>query len=72
LFATRAPNAPHEAGHRVDDANGQALAYIYGRDTHVAHQAKGLTQDEARRIAAGIARLPELVAQRLGAGEADG
>jgi hypothetical protein len=42
-------------GYRVDDANGQALAFVYGRDVHVAHQAKGLTWAEARRIAAGIA-----------------
>jgi hypothetical protein len=51
-------------GYRVDDADGQALAYVYGRDVHMAHQAKGLTWDEARRIAAGIARLPELLAMR--------
>jgi hypothetical protein len=51
-------------GCRVDDAAGQALAYVYGRDAHMAHQAKSLTWDEARRIAAGIARLPELMAAR--------
>jgi hypothetical protein len=49
-------------GYRVDDAGGQALAYVYGRDVQLAHQAEGLTWDEARRIAAGIARLPELMA----------
>jgi hypothetical protein len=50
----------------VRDANGQALAYLYSRDSEVeAQQAKALTTGEARRIAANIARLPEL----LGKGE---
>jgi hypothetical protein len=45
-------------------ANGQALAYIYSRDNEAeARQAKTLTADEARRIAANIVRLPELVAK---------
>jgi hypothetical protein len=43
-----------------------------GRDVHIAHQAKGLTWDEARRIAAGIARLPELMAAQERASAADG
>jgi K+/H+ antiporter YhaU regulatory subunit KhtT len=50
----------------VRDATGQALAYMYSRETEAdARQAKALTADEARRIAANIARLPDL----LGRGE---
>ena len=46
----------------VRNANGQALAYVYyenepGRRT----AAKLLTRDEARRIAANIAKLPGLL-----------
>jgi hypothetical protein len=45
-------------GYIVRDANGQALAYVYGRaDPTEALQAKTLTTDEARRIAMNIARL---------------
>jgi hypothetical protein len=48
-------------GYVVRDANGQALAYVYSRATETdALQAKVLTEDEARRVAINIARLPEL------------
>jgi hypothetical protein len=46
----------------VRDANGQQLAYVYFEEEpgrRVA--AKLLTRDEARRIGANIAKLPELV-----------
>ena len=49
-------------GYVLRDAGGQALAHVYARATLAeAMQAKVLTQDEARRIAANIARLPELL-----------
>jgi hypothetical protein len=39
----------------VVDANGQALAYVYARETKAqADTAKVLTMDEARRVAARI------------------
>jgi len=46
-------------GYKVLDANGQSLAYVYGRDARAdADTASVLTMDEARRIASNIAKLP--------------
>jgi hypothetical protein len=46
----------------VKDANGQSLAYVYGRETAAdAEIAKVLTMDEARRIASNIAKLPKVL-----------
>ena len=50
-----------EAGFKIVDGNGQTLAYVYGHaDAREAETAKGLTLDEARRIASNIAKLPDL------------
>ena len=49
-------------GFKVVDANQQALAYVYSRGTQSdAHLANVLTEDEARRIASNIAKLPALL-----------
>jgi hypothetical protein len=49
-------------GYVVRDANDQALAYVYSRANEAeAMQAKVLTDDEARRVAVNIARLPALL-----------
>ena len=49
-------------GLKVVDANGQSLAYVYSRETSADARIAGvLTEDEARRIASNIAKLPALL-----------
>ena len=52
-------------GLKVLDANGQSLAYVYSREAKDAANIAGvLTEDEARRIASNIAKLPNLLAKK--------
>jgi hypothetical protein len=53
---------PIPGGYRVIDANGRALAPVYGQPPDaVAFSDKRLTDDEAEKLARLIARLPELI-----------
>jgi endo-1,4-beta-D-glucanase Y len=52
----------HAAHFVVRDNNGQAIAYVYYENKAGRRSAaKLLTKDEARRIAANIAKLPDLL-----------
>jgi hypothetical protein len=49
-------------GYVVEDASGRAVAYIYAAEgQRLSAMPQALSWDEARRIAAGIVRLPELL-----------
>ena len=53
----------HSESFIVTDADEQPLAYVYFSEEPVRRTStKRLTKDEARRIAANIAKLPELIA----------
>lgn len=52
----------HAESFVVEDGTGQALAYVYFEDEDARRASMGrLNRDQARRIARGIAQLPELM-----------
>jgi hypothetical protein len=65
-----------EHGYVVTDANGMTLVNIYSRDdlhaVRWSYAREHLTADEARRIAKGIARLPEFLIHHPGFYSRDG
>ena len=48
-------------GYRVLDANHRVLAYVVTSDQDTKEQSRGLTLEEARRIARVISSLPDLI-----------